>query len=147
MSLWWIQLYIQPLLDFLPTWQAAKEFLNTAFAALLGTGLGAWAGAWAAQRIAVRPKLRDELTMEIRNVNAAINLAFLTVNLSLNLKGQHVKRMKGSYDAKRAEFETISRMRREGRLPPGAQFELPADFETLTTLLVRRGFSLMIQVF
>lgn len=133
MSLW---PYIQLLLDALPALSATREFLNTAFAALLGTGLGAWAGAWAAQRIAVRPKLRDDLTMEIRNINAAINLAFLTVNLSLSLKGQHIKRMKDTYDAKRAEFEDVDRRRREGRLPPGVHFELPADFETLTTLLV-----------
>jgi hypothetical protein len=128
--------YIQPLLDSLPTLQPTKEFLNAAFAGLLGTGVGAWAGAWAAQRIAVRPKLRDELLSEIRNANAAINLAFLTVNLSLGLKGQHVKRMKECYDAKRAEFETINGKRREGKSPTGVQFELPADFETLTTLLV-----------
>src|SRR5262249_1121831 len=84
---------------------------------------GALAGALTAKRIAERVKLREELTKEIRSVNVAINLASLTASMFLSLKGQHVKRMKETFDANRAEFE----QRLIGRCP----FELPADFEGL----------------
>jgi hypothetical protein len=110
-------------------WAAAVAFVNPQLAASLFTAaFGALAGALTAKRIAERTKLRDELKNEIRSVNVAINLAFLIASTFLSLKGQHVKRMKETYDAKRAEFE----LRRVDRGP----FELPADFEQLAQVSV-----------
>jgi hypothetical protein len=105
-------------------WAAIVAFVNPQLAASLFTAaLGALAGALTAKRIAERVKLREELTKEIRSVNVAINLASLTASMFLSLKGQHVKRMKETFDAKRAEFEQ--------RLVDRGPFELPADFEGL----------------
>jgi hypothetical protein len=110
-------------------WAAIVAFANPQLAASLFTAaFGALAGALTAKRIAERTKLREELMKEIRSVNVAIDLAFLTANMFLTLKDQHVRRMKEAYDAKRAEFE----LRRIDRGP----FELPADFEQLAPVSV-----------
>lgn len=121
------------------TFEWSKEwlplFLNSNFVtSLIGAGAGAWAGAYAAQRIASRAKSRDEMLNEIRNTAAAFNLAVMIFNLCVTLKGQHIKRLKETYDEKKAELLECIGMRDAGTLPAGTIFEFAADFQTLMPL-------------
>jgi hypothetical protein len=89
-------------MEILTVWENAKAFLNSEFiSAALGALMGAWFGAWAAQRIAVQNRRRAEILKEIRECNAAIEIAQGICNAYLNLKEQHVVRLKTDYDEKK----------------------------------------------
>lgn len=110
-------------------------FLNSNFVtSLIGAGAGAWAGAYAAQRIASRAKSRDEMLNEISHTTAAFNLAVMIFNLCVSLKGQHIKRLKETYDEKKAELLECIGMRDAGTIPTETVFEFAADFQTLMPL-------------
>ncbi|MGA8690272.1 MAG: hypothetical protein WB662_10285, partial [Methyloceanibacter sp.] len=95
------------ILDLL-TWDNVKTFLNSKFVSSgLGALAGAAGGAWAAQKIAERVKLRKRLLQEVRNSNAAIELAQGICSTYLNLKEQHVRRLKQAYDEQKAAVQAL----------------------------------------
>lgn len=111
---------------------ATKNFMNSTFiTSLIGALAGAYFGATAAQRIAERSKYREELLREMRNTNAAITLAYEVCGAFLRLKKQHVKSLKESYDAQKADLIEFMRKRDAGEIPQGLVFDFKADLETL----------------
>jgi hypothetical protein len=111
------------------TISSAWMVLNSQFVASLFAALfGALAGAYGAQRIVERSKRRSDLITEIRNTNAAIMLAFDTTNAYLNLKDQHVVRLKRDFEAARAGA-LAARQKKSGR------YGFTADFQTLQEMV------------
>ena len=79
------------------------DLLNSNFGtAAVGALFGAWGGAYAAQKIAERSKARDQLLEHLQNTNAAIELAGGICVAYLNLKKQHVRDLRATYDEQRA---------------------------------------------
>lgn len=126
------------LLDWL-TWENAKAFLNSTFVASgLGALAGAAGGAWAAQKIAERVKLRQQLLQEVRNSNAAIELAQAVCSTYLNLKEQHVRRLKHAYDEQKASVQAHYQGVQEGTIAAGTQLDVGGlDLNTLANPPVR----------
>ncbi|RJX32988.1 MAG: hypothetical protein C4516_02780 [Oxalobacter sp.] len=114
------------------TWEAVKNFANSAFTtSLLGALAGAFGGAYAAQLIAKRTKRRDDLLAEIRNVNAAISVAFSIVNSLLALKKQHVRSLLERHTEEEAKLREYKLKRDAGFIQGDAQHRFQADFQTL----------------
>jgi hypothetical protein len=113
-------------------WQVSKDFLNSVFFTSIAGALGgAFFGAYGGQRIVERGKVRDQLLVEIRNTNAAIMVAFSICNALLSMKGQHLKRLKETYDEHRREVIRRYEMLKSGAEQPDKIFRFTADFETL----------------
>jgi hypothetical protein len=113
-------------------WQLAKNTFNSAFfTAITGSLAGAFAGAYGGYVIVERGRVREELLKEIRNTNAAILIAFSVCNSLLSLKGQHLKRLKETYDGQRREVVRRCELLKSGAGMPDTMFEFSADFQTL----------------
>lgn len=125
------------ILDWL-TWENTKAFLNSQFiSAALGALFGAAGGAYAAQKIAEKSRKRRELLQEVRNSNAAIELAQAICSTYLNLKEQHVRGMKESYDAQKAAVHAHHQGLEEGTIPAGTQLDVGVDLNSLANPPVR----------
>lgn len=113
-------------------WQDVKHFFNSVFfTAIAGSLAGAFAGAYGAQRIAERAKHRDELLREIRNTNTATVVAFGLCNSFIQMKKQHVKPLKETFDSQKAAFLDHLNKMRAGQINKDTAFAFLADFETL----------------
>lgn len=113
-------------------WGSVKGFCNSVFfTSIIGSLAGAFAGAYGGQRIVARGKEREELIKEIRNTSAATVVSLAICNVFTNIKQQHVKPMKESFDAQKAALFTHLRSRRCGELPPDTAFPFTADFRSL----------------
>jgi hypothetical protein len=102
------------------------------FTAIAGSLAGAFAGAYGAQRIAERAKIRDELLKEIRNTNAAIMVTFGICNSLLAIKKQHVKSLKETFEAHKADFLGHQNKLQSGEISKDKIFELSVDLQTLS---------------
>lgn len=114
------------------SWEAAKNFANSAFTtSLLGALAGAYAGAYAAQLIARTAKLKDDLRTEVRNVNAAIAISFSIVNVLLSLKKQHVRSLLERHATEQQRFHEYKMKREAGFIQGDAAYRFQADFRTI----------------
>jgi hypothetical protein len=115
----------------------AGDFLDSNFVTtLLGAAAGAWAGAHFAQRITERAARRTRLQDEVRNTNAAIGLAHFIGNAALSLKAQHVRDLAQNYRRLRQDFNEFADRQRRGLNPPGAEFHVPMELDTLEQLVL-----------
>lgn len=114
-------------------WVCIKDFLNSVFfTAIAGSMAGAFAGAWAAQRIAEKEKLRDQLLKEIRGTNTAIMLSLGICNSLIQIKRQHVKPLKDSFEAQLAALQNHKQKRDAGLIAPEVEFRFLADMQILS---------------
>ncbi len=110
-----------------------KDFFNSVFfTAIAGSLAGAFAGAYGAQRIAERAKYRDELLKEIRNTNAANMVVFGMCNSLIQMKKQHVKSLKETFETQKAALLDHLNKMQMGQISKDTIFRFSADFETLS---------------
>lgn len=113
-------------------WQLIRNIINSGFfTAITGSLAGAFAGAYGGYLIVEKGRVREELLKDIRNTNATILIAFAICNSLLSLKGQHLKRLKETYDEQRREVVRRCEMLKSGAGRPDTMFEFKADFQTL----------------
>ena len=113
------------------TFSLLGEVLGSTFVvSFISALIGAAAGAMGAQRIIERTQNKDTLLQELRNTNAAIMVAFMITNTTLNLKKQIVKPMQDKFDSDRTAFTQFLAERKSGLRQNYTPFSFDADFKT-----------------
>jgi hypothetical protein len=110
---------------------AIWQVLNTNFSAAM---FGALFGAVGAQLLGTRAERRKRIVEEIRSTNAAINVAFAITTTYCSLKEQHVRGMKGRFDAQRKAHDEFRSARNAGQIPKDQFFDLQVDFESIAPI-------------
>jgi len=106
------------------------------FMTILGTFAAAFAGAYGAQFFIDKKQKNDAILDEIRNTNSAIVASFSICNSCLSLKKQYVKSLKEDHDSKRKDLDKFLEEREKRLIKPEKQFELRADFQTISPLVL-----------
>jgi hypothetical protein len=119
------------------SWNAAKEFFNSAFTtSLVGALAGAYAGARAAQAIAERAKEQEQMLGHLSATNAAIMISFSICNSALALKKQHVQQFYDQFVAAKRDLLVFQAARAANQGQPEVEYRFVADLRSFPAPVV-----------
>jgi hypothetical protein len=122
-------------------WELLKVFSESSLmTSAVGSLAGAWGGAYAIQRITERAKRRDMLLDELRTCCHAIDMAHGVGSTYLNLKKQHVRELRESYDELRHTIWDFHEQKEAGTLLPGMKLHVGIDFQFINQVQTRASY-------